>query len=332
MITDFHAHYLAREHLQMHTKTPEGRVVGASIRGQGRDAVMEANGAPMGSSCNPDEFHNLAARLELMDQSGVDMEVLSPPPFMFFTEIAAIEAARLMREQNEAIAAIVRQYPASFRGLGIVPLQDTEIAAREVVYLMDTLGLIGIEILTHISGKNLDHPDLDQVWQALDERHAIVLIHPHDVLGADRLRQYYLWNLLGNPVETAQALASLAFGGVFDRFPHIRFIAAHGGGVAPFVVGRWQHGATVRPELAHLHVSPLDLLHHVYVDSIVHGPQELLYLIEVLGADHIVLGSDLPFDMGVRNPVSLFGAPLTDDVRQRILVSHQDLLAPFTRA
>jgi aminocarboxymuconate-semialdehyde decarboxylase len=219
---------------------------------------------------------------------------------MFFTEIAGTEAARLMREQNEAIATVVRQYPDPFRGLGVVPLQDTEIAAKEVVYLMDTLGLIGIEILTHLAGKNLDHPDLDQVWHTLNDRQAVVLIHPHDVLGAERLKQHYLWNLLGNPVETAQALASLAFGGVFDRFPRIRFIASHGGGVAPFVVGRWQHAANVRPELAHLSASPLDLLRHVYVDSIVHGPQELLYLIETLGADRIVLGTDLPFDMGVK--------------------------------
>jgi aminocarboxymuconate-semialdehyde decarboxylase len=326
MIIDFHAHYIAQEHMNMHTKSPEGRVVGVSTRGQGTDAIMEANGIPMGSSCNPDEFHNLAARLELMERSGVDMEVLSAPPFMFFTEIAGTEAARLMREQNEAIAAVAQQYPASFRGLGLVPLQDPHSAVQEVAYLMDTLGLIGVEILTHIAGKNLDHPDLDQIWHSLDERHAIVLIHPHDVLGAERLRHYYLWNLLGNPVETAQALACLVFGGVLERFPHIRFIASHGGGAAAFLVGRWQRGAVVRPELAHLSASPLDLLRHVYVDTIVHGPQQLLYLIEMLGADRIVLGSDLPFDMGIREPAALFAAPLADDVRQRILAGQQMLV------
>src|SRR5262249_31119958 len=150
--------------------------------------------------------------------------------------------------------------------------------------------------------------------------------HPNYVLGAERLSRYYLMNLLGNPVETAVALASLMFGGVFGRFPHIHFLAAHGGGVAPFVIGRWEHAARVRPELAHLLTSPPELLRHIYVDSIVHGAPELLYLIEKLGAEHIVLGSDFPFDMGVQDPVALFGASLAEDVRQQILAGHQALL------
>ena len=191
---------------------------------------------------------------------------------------------------------------------------------------MDTLKLAGVEILTQIAGKNLDSPDLDPIWQALDARNAVVLIHPNHVLGIERLTRYYLLNLLGNPVETAVALASLMFGGVFERFPHIRFIAAHGGGVAPFVIGRWEHAASVRPELAHLSASPLDLLRHSYVDSIVHGEPELRYLIEMLGAERIVLGSDFPFDMGTRTPVSLFGTSLTDNVRRLILTGHEDLL------
>jgi aminocarboxymuconate-semialdehyde decarboxylase len=323
MVIDFHAHYQAREHFQMHARTAEGRLVGSRMF---EGSLLEANGMPVGSACKPKDLYDLARRLEFMEGSGIDMQVLSPAPYMGFTEIAATEAARLTREQNEAIAAVVRQYPDSFRGLGVVPWQDAEIAAEEIAYAMDTLGLIGMEILTHIAGKNLDHPDLDPAWQVLDARHAIVFIHPNHILGAERLTRYYLINLLGNPTETALALASLAFGGVFERFPHIRFIAAHGGGVAPFVVGRWEHAATVRPELAHLRSSPLSLLRRSYVDTIVHGSPELLYLIEMLGAERIVLGTDFPFDMGAPNAISLFGAPLAEDVRQRILQGHQSLL------
>jgi aminocarboxymuconate-semialdehyde decarboxylase len=326
MIIDFHAHYLAREHQQMHAKTPDGRIVGSRLRGQGKDAIMETNGSPLGTSCRPEDFSDLSARLELMSATAVDVEVLSPPPFMSFTEIAGSEAAKLVREQNEAIAQVVRQYPASFRGLGMAPLQDAERAVTEIAYLMDTLKLAGVEILTQIAGKNLDAPELEPVWQALDARRALVFIHPLDVLGAERLTQYYLRNLLGNPAETAVALASLMFGGVLDRFPHIRFIAAHGGGVTPFVIGRWEHGAQVRPELAHLSASPLTLLRRTYVDSLVHGAPELRYLIEILGADRIVLGSDTPFDMGTPAPAALFGARFPDDVRQRILAGHQDVL------
>jgi aminocarboxymuconate-semialdehyde decarboxylase len=328
MIIDFHAHYLAREHLQMHTKTPDGRIVGSRLRGEGKDDVMETNGIPLGSSCKPEEFYDLAARLEFMAATGVDIEVLSPPPFMSFTDIPGPEAAKLVREQNEAIAEVIRQYPDSFRGLGVAPVQDAESAVPEIAYLMDTLKLAGVEILTQIAGKNLDSPDLEPVWQALDARHALLLIHPLDVLGAERLTRYYLRNLLGNPIETAVALACLAFSGVLERFPHIRFLAAHGGGVAPFVIGRWEHGAQVRPELAHLSASPLTLLRHTYVDSLVHGAPELRYLVEILGADRIVLGTDTPFDMGTRDPAALFGAKLPDELRQTILAGHHDLLAP----
>lgn len=327
MIIDFHAHYLAQEHLQMHAKTSAGHVVGAMVRGQGNELVLEANGIPLGrNTCKPEDFHNLTTRLEWMSASGIDMQVLSPPPFMFFTDIPGSTAARLTREQNEAIAQVIRQYPDFFRGLGAVPFQDAEVAVSEIAHLMDTLKLSGVEILTYMAGKNLDHPDLDPVWQALDERHALVLIHPNDVLGPERLAKYYLRNLLGNPVETALALACLTFGGVTTRFPHIRFIAAHGGGVAPFVIGRWEHGARVRPELAHLTASPLALLRHTYVDSIVHGVPELLYLIDIMGTERIVLGSDAPFDMGPQRPAALFGATLSDDIRQLILAGHQSLL------
>lgn len=326
MIIDYHSHYLAREHFNMHTKTPAGRIVGARTSGDGASAILEANGNPLGTACNPEDFYHLATRLERMEPSGVDMQVLSPPPFMCFTEIAGAEATRFLREQNEAIATAVRRYPNSFRGLGVAPVQDAESAVTEIEYLMDTLQLEGIEILTHIMGKNLDAPDLDPVWQALNARAAIVFLHPNYVLGMERLTKYYLLNLLGNPVETAQALASLMFGGVLDRFPRIRFLAAHGGGVAPYLIGRWQHAAHVRPELAHLATSPLDLLRHMYADTIVHGAPELRYLIETVGAEHIALGTDFPFDMGVQDPIALFGTNLPEDVRQQILAGPPDLL------
>ena len=319
MVIDFHAHYLAYEHMQMHVKTHTGCIIGAQRYERQNMLVLESNGLPLGSSCKAEEFYDLALRLELMERRGIDVQVLSPPPFMTFTEIAAPTAARFAREQNEAIAAAVALHANSFRGLGIAPWQDAELAVHELVYAMDTLGLVGVEIVTQIAGKNLDDPALDEIWQALDARDAIVLLHPYQVLGPERLTRYYLWNILGNPVETALALACLAFGGVLERFPHIRFLAAHGGGVAPFVMGRWGQAASVRPELAHLYESPLELLRRCYVDSIVHGPQELLYLLEMLGAERIVLGSDFPFDMGTTEPAALFGAPLRAETRQKIL-------------
>nr|BBH93226.1 amidohydrolase [Thermogemmatispora argillosa] len=327
MIIDFHAHYLAREHLQMHARAPDGRMLGCRWRGQGTDAVLETGGVPLGSACRPEDFYDLDARLELLATAGVDLQVLSPPPFMAFYELPGAEAAPLLREQNEAIATVVRRYPDSFHGLGLAPLQDPARAVEEIAYLMDQLQLAGIEMLTRVNDWNLDAPELEPVWQALDARRALVFIHPLEVLGAERLTRYYLRNLLGNPAETAFALASLLFGGVVERYPQIRFLAAHGGGVAPFVIGRWQHGARVRPELAHLRASPLTLLRRIYVDSLVHDGEALRYLVSVLGAERVVLGSDLPFDMGTRTPVALFGAELAPPERLQILSGHADLLA-----
>jgi aminocarboxymuconate-semialdehyde decarboxylase len=328
MIVDFHAHYLAREHLQMHARAPDGRILGARWRGEGPEAILETGGIPLGSACRPEEFYDLDARLELLATAGVDLQVLSPPPFMAFYELPGTEAAPLLREQNEAIAAVVRRYPHSFHGLGLAPLQDPARAVEEIAYLMDRLHLAGIEILTRVNAWNLDAPELEPVWQALDARQALVLIHPLEVLGAERLTRYYLRNLLGNPAETAFALASLLFSGVVERYPQIRFVAAHGGGVAPFVVGRWQHGAQVRPELSHLRQTPLDLLRRLYVDSLVHGAEPLRYLVTLLGAERVVLGTDLPFDMGTRVPTALFEAELEPQVRQQILSGHVDLLPP----
>src|SRR5260221_8083274 len=139
MIIDFHTHYLAREHLQMHAKTPDGRIVGSSMRGQGKDAVMETNGVPLGSSCKPEDFYDLAARLEFMSATSVDIEVLSPPPFMSFTDIAGPEAAKLVRVQNEAITEVVRTDPDSFRCLCMAPVQDTDSTIPENAYLTATI-------------------------------------------------------------------------------------------------------------------------------------------------------------------------------------------------
>jgi aminocarboxymuconate-semialdehyde decarboxylase len=327
VVIDFHAHYLAPEHLTMRAITPDGRVVGSGLRGSGSAAMLEANGFPMGTATTPEGYSDVDLRLERMAAAGIDVQVLSSPTYMMFLDIVARDAARLDREQNEAIAAVVRRHPCAFVGLGSLPYQDPEIAVQEIAHLMDELGLLGVQIPTHVNGRNLDDPHFEPVWAALNARDALVFIHPNEVLGRERLDRYYLWNLIGNPTETAVALASLMFGGVIERYPRIRFIAAHGGGATPYLLGRWEHAARVRPDLAHLSATPRELFRSVYVDTIVHGPGELRYLVEAIGADRILLGTDTPFDMGVTDPVALFDADLPKETVDRILGGHQELLA-----
>lgn len=323
IVVDFHTHYLAREHFRMSERTPGGHPVGSSLVHTDNEASLQANGVLIGSTLNPELYYNLDLRMSTMAAMSVAMQLLSPPAYMLFDELPVEVAAKLLREQNEAIAAVVRSHPQSFRGLGAIPFQDKGMALAEINYLMDVLGLEGIIINTQVGPKHLDHPDFEPIWQALDQRQAVIFIHPNMIPRRDLLKRYYLDSLVEEPVAIAIALAHLMFGGVLERYAAIRFVAAYGGGVVPMLLGRWSLGALVRPELAHLTHSPRDLFRRVYVDSLVHGSAELRYLIDMIGANRIVLGTDFPFDMGVQKPNELFGADITNTMRRQILMRNR---------
>jgi aminocarboxymuconate-semialdehyde decarboxylase len=157
-----------------------------------------------------------------------------------------------------------------------------------------------------VQGRNLDDPAFEPVWQAADEQGAFILVHPYNVVGRDRMKSYYLQNLIGNPLETTIAAASLVFGGVIERYPRIRFCFAHGGGFAPYQAGRFRHGWKVRPEgKAHLKDGPAASLDRLLYDTILHAREQLEFLIGAVGPSRVLLGSDYPFDMGQYDTVKL---------------------------
>jgi aminocarboxymuconate-semialdehyde decarboxylase len=152
---------------------------------------------------------------------------------------------------------------------------------------------------THVRGRNLDDPALEPFWSTAARLGAFIFIHPHGGAGAERLGSYYLKNLVGLPFETTIAGASLVFGGVLERHPDLKICLSHGGGFLPYQAGRFRHGFDVRPEAkVALKGSPEASIARLHYDTILHAKPTLEFLIASAGADHVLLGSDYPFDMG----------------------------------
>ena len=261
-------------------------------------------------------------RIEEMDATGVSMQVLSTVPVMFSYWAKPHDALDLSRFLNDHIAEIVREYPTRFAGLATIPLQDPDLAARELERCERELGLHGVQIGTHVDAnehchgadcRNLDHESLDVVWSAAEELGAAVFVHPWDMMGKTRMPKYWLPWLVGMPAETCLAISCMTFGGVFERFPKLRVAYAHGGGSYPFTIGRMEHGFHVRPDLVQTdnQVNPRSYLAtgnspaRFYVDSLVHDADALKLLIKLFGAQRVALGSDYPFPLGEARPGGL---------------------------
>jgi len=247
----------------------------------------------------PREMWDTELRLRDMDAHGVDVQVLAPTVFTFFYQHEPALALACAALQNDEIAAEIKRHPTRFLGIGGVPLQAPELAAQELERAMTTLGLRGAMIGTHVLGRNLDDPALAPFWATAERLDAFIFIHPQGGAGAERLGSYYLKNLVGLPFETTIAGASLVFGGVLERHPGLKICLAHGGGFVPYQAGRFRHGFDVRPEArSKLKEAPEASIARLYYDTITHAQPTLEFLIATAGADHVLLGSDYPFDMG----------------------------------
>jgi aminocarboxymuconate-semialdehyde decarboxylase len=247
---------------------------------------------------------DLERRFADMAAQRVDVHVVCNIPHTFLYEADAGAADTVSEIQNEAIGALCRRHPSRFIGLATAAMQDPARAAVTLERAVTKHGLRGLHLGSNIGGRNLDEPALDAVWEVADRHGLFVLVHPHKVVAAERMRSYYLTNLIGNPLETTIAAASLVFGGVIERHPGIRFCLSHAGGFVPYQAGRFWHGWRVRPEpKARLKGDPTESLDRLLYDSITHAPGALRFLLEEVGAERVVFGTDYPFDMGTTRGV-----------------------------
>ena len=248
---------------------------------------------------------DIEKRLADMDAAGVDVQLLSATPQTYYYNQDAAAGETLSALQNEQIAKHVKDKPDRFMGIATLPMQAPEKAAAELRRAIRELGLRGAMIGSNCEGRNLDDPSFEPLWQAASELDAFMFIHPVSVAGSDRIKDYYLRNFIGNPLDTTIAAGCLVFGGVLERFPNLTIVLAHGGGFVPYQMGRWVHGWKERhPEpQVKLKVSPQASLDRLRFDTILHSRMQLESMIGWVGAPRVLMGTDYPYDMAMMDPV-----------------------------
>jgi aminocarboxymuconate-semialdehyde decarboxylase len=247
---------------------------------------------------------SIEVRLKDMDRMGVDIQAVSPAPNQMYYWTEAGMGQELARAVNERLAEIVSKWPDRFVGLGTVPLQDVGLAVSELEHAMKTLGLRGVEINPNLNGKELTASGLDKFFAAAERLGAVIFMHPIGYTDGGRLMDHYFNNVIGNPLETTVATAHLIFEGVMERHPKLKVVLPHAGGYLAHYWARMDHAWKARPDCrVRLKKKPSASLEKFYFDTIAFDPGMLGHLIERFGADHVLLGTDYPYDMGMEDPV-----------------------------
>lgn len=265
-------------------------------------------------------FYDLDLRLSHMDREHIDRQVLLAPPFVFYYWSDAAEACALMALENDGIAEAARHPSGRMLGFGTVMLQNVSASIREAERIKK-LGLIGIEIGSNVNGLGLDDVRHFDFYAAMESLDLALLIHPHNVAGKERMGDYHLRNLVGFPLDTTLAAAQLIFSGALDRFPRLRICLGQAGGFLPYIIGRLDAGYRARPECRrNIKQPPSDYLRHFYYDTIIHSAHSSAFLIDTVGAERVMFGTDFPFDMNSTSPVTEIEAQhsLSTEQRQRI--------------
>jgi aminocarboxymuconate-semialdehyde decarboxylase len=296
---DIHAHYFPERYLDLIERA--GAAFGASIdRSNARGPCLVTRGSktpPLDAT-----YWDLDKRRRAMDRQGVAVHALSlTAPMVYFADGEL--GQRLAEAVNDSMSEAHRAFPDRFVGCATLPMQDPKRAVAELARAAALPGIKGVYLGTNVNGRELSDAVFAPIFAACEARRLPVLLHPLNVMGAARLGAFYLNNLLGNPFDTAVAAAHLVFGGVLDRHPKLQVCLPHAGGAMPYLVGRLQHGQRVRPENQKVAKRPFSAyLRRFTYDTISHAPESMRYLIDLVGADRVMLGSDYCFDMGPARP------------------------------
>ncbi|MBK6723883.1 MAG: amidohydrolase [Acidobacteria bacterium] len=259
-------------------------------------------------------------RIEEMDATGVGVQVLSTVPVMFSYWTQPEHGAEISRFLNDHIADIIIEFPRRFVGLGTAPMQDTDLAIREIERCKQ-LGLAGVQIGTNVNQLNLGEPQFFEIFAACERLGMAVFVHPWEMAGEKDMQKYWLPWLVGMPAEVSRAICSLIFSGTLERLPNLRIMFAHGGGAFPATIGRIEHGFNVRPDLFTDNADgPRRYLDRMYFDSLVHDPAALRYLINLVGGERVMLGSDYPFPLGEPEPGKLIDSLNFDEMDKEMLM------------
>jgi aminocarboxymuconate-semialdehyde decarboxylase len=317
-LLDCHAHYVSPLAVRAAAEHPERYGVRVeTMPGQGERVLMpgEAPGRPL-----PADLLDLTRRGEKLP--GFTAQVVGTWMDVTGYRLPAEEGLRWSELLNDSFAEDLSSFRGSLRfaALANVPMQDARAAAGELERCVSRHGFRGAMIATNVAGANLDEARFDPFWQKAQELNVPVVLHPFAVVGPERMERYYLGNALGNPTDTTIAAASLIFGGVLDRFPNLQIVLMHGGGFLPYQYGRLDHARDVRPEPGQNGAGmPRDYLRRFLFDSIVFSPRVLRYLVDAVGADRVLLGTDYPFDMGDYTPTERLAQTDLDAQTQRTI-------------
>ncbi|HTW70287.1 MAG TPA: amidohydrolase family protein [Acetobacteraceae bacterium] len=267
------------------------------------------------------QFTSVEQRLADMDVMGIDIQALTPAPGQTYYDTPPDLGIATAREVNDNIADIVGRHPQRFAGLGTVPFQAPELAVAELERLHKSLGLRGIEIATNVAGEDLSADRFRPIFAKAEDLGLVLFLHPTGFTEARRFGDHYFTNVIGNPLDTTVAVHHLIFGGVLEQCPRLKLVLAHGGGYLPAYSGRIDHAASARPDTCEqIKEMPTTYLKRLYFDSLVYTHPQLEYLVRVYGADHVLMGTDYPADMGEIDPVGFIeGAALSETERAAIL-------------
>lgn len=314
---DVHAHYFPQAFLDLIEK--HGPAYGFDFKIVEGKGPQFKHGHVLTGPVGP-KFVDLDARLAAMDEQGVEVHALSLSQPMVYWADGAV-AQRLSETYNDALAQAHQRNPSRFVGLATLPMHEPSLALKEVERAAELPGIRGFYIATQIRGKDLSDAALLPVFERIESTGLPLFLHPVEVIGHQRLGAYYLTNLLGNPFESAIAAAHLIFGGVLDRLPKLVVCLPHSGGAFPWLVGRLNRGWEKRADLKHIKQSPLDYLRRFYYDTVGYSDHVLEYLVEVIGADRVLMGSDYCFPIAYERPVDIVTAHprLKENVKRSIV-------------